>query len=134
MQSTFSMDERTSEILTRFKKSWATTKDFYDKLIANYPGWNKLIPLRTFIEALEEKGKDNYFRLGTSVDRLIISRSVDHGLRVDQKYILIETISSNDFEVTLRDGEKTYRQYRISDLRDERLNTLLKTLKHTLVD
>ena len=124
------MDERTSEILNRFQKSWASTKDFYNGLIAKHPGWNKLNPLRTFIDTLEEKGEDNYFRLGTSVYRL----SVDHGLRVDQKYILIETISSNDFEVTLRDGEKTFRQYRISDLSDEKLYKLLKTLKHTLVD
>jgi hypothetical protein len=128
------MDERTTEILRRFKCSWKDTKDFYDRLIANYPGWDKLNPLRTFIDTLEEKGEDNYFRLGTSVDRLLISRSVDHGLRVDQKYIMIEAIDKNDFEVTLRDGDKVYRQYRINDLSDERLGKLLQTLKHTLVD
>ena len=128
------MDERTAEILHRFKSSWTDTKDFYDKLIANHSGWDKLHPLRTFIDTLEEAGEDNYFRLGTSVDRLLISRSVNHGLRVDQKYIMIETIDRNDFEVTLRDGEKVYRQYRINDLSDDRLGKLLKTLKHILVD
>jgi hypothetical protein len=128
------MDVRTAEILHRFKSSWTETKDFYDKLITNYPGWDKLNPVRAFIDTLEEKGEDNYFRLGTSVDRLLISRSVDHGLRVDQKYIKIEAIAVNDFEVTLRNGDKIYRQYRISDLNDERLGKLLQTLKHTLVD
>jgi hypothetical protein len=128
------MDERTTEILQRFKSSWVSTKDFYDKLITGYPGWDKLRPLRTFIDTLEENGADNYFRIGTSVDRLLISRSVDHGLRVDQKYIIIETININDFGVTLRDGDKIYRQYRIKDLNDERLEKLLKTLKHTLAD
>ena len=128
------MDERTAEILNRFRSSWTDTKDFYDKLIANYPGWSKLNPLRTFIDTLDEKGEDHYFRLGTSVDQLLISRSVNHGLRVDQKYITIETIERNDFEVTLRDGNKIYRQYRINDLSDERLGKLLKTLKHISVD
>ena len=128
------MDERTAEIIHRFKSSWTDTKDFYDKLIANHSGWDKLNPLRKFIDILEEKGEDNYFRLGTSVDRLLISRSVDHGLRVDQKYIMIEIIDRNDFEVTMRDGDKVYRQYRINNLGDERLDKLLKTLKHTLVD
>jgi hypothetical protein len=47
---------------------------------------------------------------------------------------MIEAINKNDFEVTLRDGGRIYRQYRINDLTDERLGKLLKTLKHTLVD
>lgn len=98
------MDERTTKILKRFKNSWTDTKDFYDELIANYSGWDKLRPLLSFIETLEDKGEDNYFRLGTSVDRLLISRSIDHGLRIDQKFIKIEAINENDFEVTLRDG------------------------------
>ena len=74
------MDERTAEILHRFKSSWAEAKNFYDELIANYPGWDKLNPLRTFIDTLQGKGEENHFRLGTSIDRLLISRSVDHGL------------------------------------------------------
>src|SRR5699024_4931103 len=123
-----------AEILRRFKSSWARTKEFYEDLISNYVGWDKLKPLQTFIATLENKGGNNYFRLGTSVDRLIISRSVEHGLRIDQKYIVIRTISVDDFEITLRDGEKTYRQYRINNLDDERVTKILDTLKHTLVD
>ena len=128
------MDERTAEILARFKNSWVDTKFFYDDLIANYPGWEKLVPLRTFIDSLEANGEDRFFRLGTSVDRLLISRSVEHGLRPDQKYVMVDTIDKNDFLVTLRDGENIYREYRITKLTDERLGALLKTLKHTLVD
>jgi hypothetical protein len=65
---------------------------------------------------------------------LILSRSVDFGLRKDQKYLKIETIDANDFEVILRDGGKVYREYRINNLNDYRLTNLLQTLKHTLVD
>jgi len=128
------MDERTTEILRRFKDSWKATKDFYDELIAYSPGWEKIKPVRSFIDILENKGYDNYFRLGTSMDRLLISRSVNYGLRADQKYIIIETISINDFEVVLRDGDKTYREYRLNELTDPRMDKLIETLKHTLAD
>ena len=63
----------------------------------------------------------------------MISRSVSHGLRTDQKYITIDAYNKK-FEVTLRDGNRTYRQYMLVDLSDERLGKLLKTLKYTLVD
>ena len=65
---------------------------------------------------------------------LMISRSVNHGLRTDQKYIRIEAVGQDDFEVSLRDGNKTYRQYRIKDLKDIRVTKLLQTLKSTLID
>ncbi|MCA6385324.1 MAG: hypothetical protein IM620_17755, partial [Cytophagales bacterium] len=45
-----------------------------------------------------------------------------------------EAIDTDDFEVTLRDGEKLYRQYRIKNFEDVRLTKLLRTLKDTLVD
>jgi hypothetical protein len=65
---------------------------------------------------------------------LIISRSVDHGLRSDQKYIRIDPINANDFEITMSDGDKLYRQYRVNDLKDIRVTKLLQTLKSVLVD
>lgn len=65
---------------------------------------------------------------------LVISRSVEHGLRSDQKSIFIDPINADDYEVILRDGEKIYRKYRISNLEDHRLTSLLETLRHTLVD
>ena len=128
------MDERTIEILNRFSKSWAETENRYDDLIYNYEGFERLKPLRHFILTLKEKGEDKYFRLGTSMHTLVISRSVNHGLRTDQKHLKIEAIDINDFEVIFRDGDKVYREYRIKSLDDIKLTNLLQTLKHTLVD
>jgi len=65
---------------------------------------------------------------------LLLSRSVNFGLRMEQKCIKIELIDVNDFEVSLKDGDKIYRQYRLRELNDQRVSKLLKTLKSTLVD
>jgi hypothetical protein len=59
------MDERTQEILKRFSDSWTETEAFYDDLIANYPGFERLIPIRQFIATLKQSGYDKFFRLGT---------------------------------------------------------------------
>lgn len=128
------MDQRTAEILKRFSESWKATEEFYDDLIDHYPGFEKLKPLRQFIDKLRHEGEEMYFRAGTSMHTLILSRSVDFGLRIDQKYIKIEVIDLNDFEITFRDGEKIHRDYRIINLDDDRLAKLIQTLKHTLVD
>jgi hypothetical protein len=128
------MDPRTEEILARFSKSWIDTESFYDDLIKNYRGWDRIIPIRNYISKLKKDGEDKFFRLGTSMHALMISRSVNFGLRSDQKYIKIEAVNLNDYEIKLRDGDKIYREYRISDLGDARLEKLLMTLKSTLVD
>jgi hypothetical protein len=128
------MERRTEEIKNRFEASWSETELFYDDLIKNYTGFDRLVPLRQFINKLRKKGKFKYFRLGTSMHTLVISRSVDRGLRLDQKHIKIEAIKTDDFEVTLRDGDKSYCEFRIKDLEDDRITKLLKTLKDTLVD
>jgi hypothetical protein len=127
------MDERTTEIIKRFTNSWTETESFYDNLIDNYPGFERLKPVRQFIGILKQNEEDNFFRLGTSVHVLIISRSVDHGLRRDQKHIKIEAYD-NKFDVTMRDGDKVYRQYMVDSLEDIRVAKLLKTLKDTLID
>jgi len=128
------MDDRTIEILNRFYDSWVQTEARFDDLITNHEGFERLIPIREFIADLEQSGAKKLYRLVTSIHWLIISRSVDHGLRPDQKFIKIEAINPNDFEVTMRDGEKVYRQYRVKELKDARVNALLRTLKDTLVD
>jgi hypothetical protein len=128
------MENVKEEIQRRFNKSWIETEMFYDDLIKNYPDFAKLKPLRQLISLLKIKGEDKFFRIGTSLHTLVISRSVDFGLRTDQKYIKIETIGVNDFEVTFRDGEKIYRQYRVIDLSDIKVTKLLKTLKDVLID
>ena len=127
------MDERTKEILKRFNSSWVETEKFYENLINNYPGFERLRFIKQFIDTLKQNGYDKFFRLGTSVYILVISRSVDHGLRRDQKHIKIDTYDDK-FEVTLRDGDKIYRQYSLGSLDDIRMEKLLATLKHTLID
>ena len=128
------MDDRTKEILRRFEESWQHTQEYFDDLINNYDGFQRLKPLRQFISKLKEKGADQFFRAGTSMHTLLLSRSVNSGLRLDQKYVKIDAIDPDDYEITMCDGEKTYRQFRINDLEDYRLMKLLETLKHTLVD
>lgn len=129
------MDERTKEILNRFAKSWDETLSFYDELINNHPGFERLIPIRGYILKLRSAGADNFFRIGTSIHELLISRSVNFGLRSDQKYIRIEALLSNDFFVRFQDGDgNVYREYRLTSLDDIKLAQLLKTLKSTIVD
>lgn len=127
------MDEKATEILKRFNNSWIETETFYDSLIENHSGFERLKPVRQFIETLKQNGEDKFFRIGTSIHTLVISRSVDHGLRPDQKHIKIDTYD-NKFEVTFRDGDKIYRQYMVESLDDIRVVKLLRTLKDTLID
>ena len=127
------MDKRTQEILDRFIQSWVDTETYLDDLIYNYPGFERLKPLRKFISKLKTEGEDKFFRLGTSIHDLIISRSVENRLRLDQKYIKIECFD-NSFYVSLKNGEEVFREYHIDNLSDTRLTNLLETLKHILVD
>jgi hypothetical protein len=127
------MDARTETILSLFHDSWTETLLRYDDLINNYTGFERLKPLREFILKLQAEGESDFFRIGTSVYYLIISRSVSHGLRTDQKRIKIDVINENDYYVTFRDTV-TYREYQLQSLDDPRMHKLLKTLKDTLVD
>ena len=127
------MNNRTLEITKRFEESWIETENIFDLFLKN-DGFQRLKPVKQFITDLKLKGANRNFRIGTSLYYLIFSRSVEHGLRDDQKYIKIDTIGLNDYEVIFRDGFKKYREYRISDLNDVRLEKLLKTLQETLAD
>ncbi|MCW4470892.1 hypothetical protein OGH69_18130 [Flavobacterium sp. MFBS3-15] len=126
------MNERIAEIVKRFGDSWADTEKFYDAFTAE-GHWGKVQPIIKFISDLKQKGYDKYFRLGTSVDMLIISRSVEHGLRNDQKHIKIYAYQDY-LDVTFREGDKVYRHYEVNDLSDERVLKLLETLMDTMVD
>ncbi|MBB3122514.1 hypothetical protein FHS04_000002 [Mesoflavibacter sabulilitoris] len=126
------MNNRTIEITSRFEKSWNDTEKIFDMFLEN--GFERLIPVREFISELKKKGENQHFRIGTSLYPLIFSRSVEYGLRDDQKQLIIDTLDKNDYEIIFKDGFKKYRKYRISDLNDNRLTKLLKTLKGTLVD
>lgn len=127
------MDDRTTEILKRFENSWTETQQFIDDLIDKHSGFERLKPIRQFITTLKQNGGDKFFRLGTSIHILVISRSVNHGLRLDQKHIKVDAFDTK-FEVTFRDGNKVYRQYMVDSLNDNRVTKLLKTLKDTLID
>jgi hypothetical protein len=127
------MNSRTEEIIKRFEESWNETLNRY-QMIINNGGFEKWIPIRDLIAEMKENGQWKDFRIGTSMFTLIFSRSVDFGLRTDQKHVKIETLDFNDYEISLRDGDKLYYKHRISDLKDIRLTKLLQTLKGTLID
>ena len=127
------MNAATEEILKRFRESWRQVESTYADLIKKDSGWDELIPVLAFIQKLHQDGEDNFFRLETSMSSLIISRSVDFGLRQDQKFIRIEKFD-HSFEIIFRDGHKIYREYCVKDLEDIRVRKLLDTLKRTLVD
>ena len=128
------MDDRTIEILKRFDASWEKTGAWYDNLITQHEGFERLIPIRKFIDNLALAGGKKLYRLGNSMHTLMISRSLDHGLRTDQKYVSIEAIGTDCFEVKMREGSKTYREYKVKSLQDVRVSKLLQTLKGVLVD
>lgn len=125
---------RTQEIESRFQNSWDETEGFYLDLLKNYDGFGFVEQIIELIGKLRKDSKNNLFRLGTLLHSLIISRSVEFGLRVDQKYIRIESIGKAGFEVILKDGRKKYREYRLSDLNNTKLKQLIKTLEDTLID
>ncbi len=123
----------TEEILIRFEKSWEETENFYSELICQNDGWGKVIPILELIQSLKSRGENKFFRIGTSIHHLIISRSVEPYLRDDQKFIRI--IAENDkFIVAFSEDAKMYREYTLSSLKDRCIVNLLKTLKDTLVD
>jgi hypothetical protein len=127
------MNEHTAEIIKRFENSWVEAENFYDDLIHNYSGSEEIKQIKNFISDHKNLGENKVFRIGTSIYILIISRSVNHGLEMGQKRIIIEPCDTK-FKVTFSDGGKIFRQYLLDNLKDEKIIKLLKTLKATLVD
>lgn len=121
-----------NEIIDRFRQSWIKVENHYDFLIEGN-SWEKLKPIKELILELKLKGENEHFRLGTSVHYLMISRSVEHGLRLDQKYIRIMKTSEN-FKVEFRDGMKVYKEFISENLKDNEINEFLNLLKNTLID
>ena len=127
-------DERTQEIIRLFKLSWQQVKERFEELLSKFNFEPKYIqPYIDFIDEMTATGQDEHFRAGTTMHNLMISRSVNNGLRLDQKYIRLE-IFDHGFDAVFRDGEKEYRRYKIENLKDPRFLKLLKTLESTLVD
>lgn len=125
--------EATSEILKQFEASWDKTEQFYTFLLSQHENWDSVTQILEFIRERRNKGEHRHFRLGTSVYFLIISRSVSHGLRDDQKRIKIMP-SGGKFDIIFQQGTTVFREYTLLSLDDPRLDNLLKTLKDTLVD
>ncbi|MES2278718.1 MAG: hypothetical protein V4592_21995 [Bacteroidota bacterium] len=128
------MDARTEKIVNSFQSSWLETLAWYNEHIDNYPAWERYIPVKKLIEDFIKNGEDRFFYAKTSHSTLLVSRSVDGGLREDQKFVSIDVINPGVFEIKLREPLKTYREFRIGSLDDPRLLKVLKTLKETLVD
>ena len=128
------IDKRTQEIIRLFKLSWQQVKERFEELLLKFNFEPKYV--QSYIDFINEMiatGQDEHFRAGTTMHNLMISRSVNNGLRLDQKYIKIE-IFDHGFEAVFRDGASEYRSYKIENLKDPRFLKLLKTLESTLVD
>jgi hypothetical protein len=128
------MYARTQEIIRLFKLSWQQVKERFEELLFKFDFEPKYVqPYIDFINEIIATRQDEHFRAGTTVHNLMISRSVNHGLRMDQKYIKLE-IFDHGFDAVFRDGEKEYRSYKIENLKDPRFLNLLKTLESIVVD
>lgn len=120
------------EIENQFQKSWIETELFFDNLIGN--GFSKLIPIKKLIIDLSQRGNNKYFRLGTSMYTLIFSRSVDFGLRPNQKNLRVEVKNKNYYNVRLGDADSIDSKYDIQDISDDKIINLLEILKNTPID
>lgn len=134
------MDPRTTEILNQFTKSWDDTEAHYD-MLSQYDGWDFLKELRSFITELRKQNFEEKFRIGTSMHRLIFSRSVDHGLRKDQKQLVIDAFKNGSYDILFYDftapGDliRKYDEFRTTELTEnKRLMNALNKLANTVVD
>lgn len=126
------MDHHTSEVEKLFQISWKETLrrfELFDK-----GGFEKLRPVKTLIEDLIEIGENKNLRLGTSFYDLIFSRSKENGLRSGQHRIRLSVVDKNEYYLTYSDGKVIQQDFKLSDLKDERLIDLLNTLKGTKID
>jgi hypothetical protein len=128
------MDDRTKEILNRFNTSWDETEERYEDLINSHEGFERLKPILHFIKKLRSNGENSHFRIGTAMHALMFSRSVNFGLRDDQKSLSIEAMFGGGYEVIFKEGSKIYRQYNMNTFVEETIMKLLATLKRTLID
>ena len=126
------MGHHTSEVEKLFQISWEETLrrfELFDK-----GGFENLRPVKTLIEDLIEIGENKNLRLGTSLYDLIFSRSKENGLRSGQHRIRLSVVDENEYNLTYSDGMVKQQDFKLSDLKDERLIYLLETLKGTKID
>lgn len=134
------MDARTEIIQQLFEDSWKSTLEIYDDLLT-VGSWFFLNELRTFICELYNQSFNKKFRIGTSMERLIFSRSVEHGLRPDQKRVLIEPFSNERYHIRFYDfntpGDRiqVFDEFTTENLSgNKRLLNNLTKLSNVLVD
>ncbi len=128
------MDKRSEEIVKRFQHSWDEVEKHYEHIL-QYNGWEYLTQLIGAIEYWREIGLDKVFRVGNSIHHLILSRSVEHGLREDQKRILIVPNSDGTYEINFFEGTKKYKEFKTNQLiGNQELERLLKILESVSAD
>jgi hypothetical protein len=69
-----------------FSLTWDAIEQYYAFML-NHPRWEHIAwmkPLLDLIAELRNRGYDRYLRAGQSVSRLVLSRSLSHGLRDEQ--------------------------------------------------
>jgi len=81
-----------NSIEEQFKFSWDDTLDFLDNPIFT-PFNPQKSTMFDFINELREKGYDEVFRAGQILFGFVLSRSREHGLRLDQAHIMFELTS-----------------------------------------
>lgn len=71
-----------------FMRSWEGAEESYSQW-AVPTRFHWLAPMRGLVQELRHRGYARLFRCGYSAYRLLLSRSMEHGLRGDQPYVLI---------------------------------------------
>lgn len=91
-------DRDIEDIEAIFKEAWLKKERFY------FPQWSSqewIRPMLHFMQELREKGYHKKLRAGTSLYRLILSRSERHGLRRDQARIIFAPNRNEDGGMTV---------------------------------
>lgn len=109
-----------------FLVSWDEVEKFYRRLP---PPAEKMLQL---IADMRQAGYDKMLRAGTSLWRLVVSRSRRHGLRTDQPWIGF-AIRGNDMDVLVNmDGEEMLSGLEIAFT--SRIDARLKRLAEKTID
>lgn len=70
-----------------FIESWYQMEKYYENILRQ-PRWGAVVrPLLDLIRVMRAKGYDKHLRAGQSMFTFIVSRSIKHGLRLDQACI-----------------------------------------------
>jgi hypothetical protein len=122
-----------SSIELDFIKSWDDIEVFYVDLLS-YKGWDHIKPVLVLIRHLRALGYDKLLRAGQSVYILVLSRSVNWGLKDNQHRIGIEATPNGIFRVWYF-GEAKFREFETEHLIENRnLQEVLDLLLQQPID